>query len=67
MLEFFANLFSLVCWLVVGTIQLCNEQDAAAILDYVFAIINIANIIYLYIKKGKKKDDKDRCSTFYEY
>lgn len=67
MLEFFANLFSLVCWLVVATIQLCNEQDAAAILDYMFAFLNLANVIYLYIKKGKKKDDKDRCSAFYKY
>lgn len=63
MVGFFLNLFSLVCWLIVGTIQLCNEQDAVAILDYMFAFLNLVNIIYLYIKK----DDKDRCSAFYKY
>ncbi len=67
MVRFFANLFSLVCWLIVGTVQLCHEQRTVAILDYIFAFLNIANVIYLYIKKGKKKDDKDRCSTFYKY
>lgn len=67
MLGFFFNLFSLVCWVFVGTMQLCNEQECVAILDYVLAFINFANLIYLYIKKGKKKDDKDRCSAFYKY